>query len=453
MGSVTARPSQPIVTPPRGGTVTGPGGGMMVGHQRPGGGGSAAIAGPRGDGIGGIRGPNGGAAGGIRGPGGGSIARAQGPRGGVGGVVRGPGGGAVGGVRGPNGGAIVGGRGPWGGSGAIAQLPSGTRAVNWNGSNYWRSGNHWYSPYWRDGGLWYWPTYPPVGWWMAAADWDDDENITTVVIENKTYYESEGVYYEKTTKGGQEGYAVVEEPQQAVIKPDPNLPDPFEALKKGLTYMGQLPQFTMAVSDSYDEVTEAGQKVSNTTRREINCRRPGNFSIEFTSDEDSRRSIFDGKNITMIDRKKNAYGQAPMPATIDEALDKLADDFGVTVVAAELLRANLYDHLAPNIQTGQYLGRDAVIVYECDHLGFTTPDKDLEVWFQIGDKPVLRKVSISYKNVPARPRYTMLIPRLDVGDVPDMQFNAQIPTGAMKVNLTPLPKAPAAPDPSISRGF
>jgi hypothetical protein len=165
----------------------------------------------------------------------------------------------------------------------------------------------------------------------------------------------------------------------------------------------------------------------------------------------TRAGVLDGKNLTLVDKKKNAYGQAVVPPTIDGALDKLASDYGVVVAVAELLRTNLYERVAPNLQTGQYLGKDTIAVYECDHLGFTTADKDVEVWLQTGASPLLRKISMSYKNVPSRPRYTMLITGFDPTPVPDQLLKAQIPEGAAKIDLVPLPTAGAATQPGGSK--
>ncbi len=475
MGSITPRPSQPItrpggVTPGPGGgnwgATQGPGGGMMIGHQRPGGGGSigavgpggatgGAISGPGGGAVGGIRGPGGGSAGGVRGPQGGAAGGIRGPQGGAGGVIRGPAGGAVGGVRGPGGGAAVGGRTPWGGSGSISRLPEGSRNVNWHGNNYWHNNGHWYHPYWHGGAVWYWPMYPPVGYWMPSSDWSGDDS-NPVVINNNTYYESDGAYYQKTTQDGQEGYTVVEEPKQAVVGTETDVPDPFDVLKKDLDYMAKLPQFSMNVADCYDEVSEDGQKVSYTTERDMFVRRPGNAAIDYRADGQSRRTVLDNKNLTFVDREKKAYGQAPAAATIDETLDKVANDYGVTVAAAELLRTNLYDRIYQNIQTGQYLGKDSLYGVECDHLGFVTPEVDYELWFQTGDKPLLRKVSMRYKNMPTKPRYTMNISKYDLSGVKDDQLKVVIPEGFQKVDLPPVqqqgapagpatPAAPAAP--------
>jgi hypothetical protein len=362
----------------------------------------------------------------------------RGPGGGAGGVIRGPGGGAVGGIRGPEGGAIAGARTPWGGSGAIAQLPDGSTAVHWNGSDYWHDDGHWYAPGWDGEDIWYWPIYPPVGWFTPTFTCEDEAGL--VVINNTTYYVACGVYYEKTTQNGQEGYVVAEEPKQAVVDAKPGEPNPFDVLKKGMDYLARQQQFAMAVSDTYDEVTESGQKVSYASQRNVCVRRPNKLAIDYRGDRETRRVVLDGENFTLLDRTKNAYGQAPMNMTIDAALDKLAADYSIVVAVAEWLRTNLYDRVYSNVQTGQYLGRDTVLNVDCDHLAFTTAEADMEVWFEAGERPLLRKFSLAYKNVPVRPRYTMTITSFDPSAIPDNALVPKIPAGATEVNFTTLVK-------------
>jgi hypothetical protein len=348
---------------------------------------------------------------------------------GAGGVIRGPAGGAVG---------VAGAPGAWGG--AVSQLPAGYRNINWGGGNYWYNNGRWYNPYWYGDSVWYYPTYPPVGWYTPTVDWAP---VEPVVIDNTTYYESDGVYYQKTTKDGQEGYAVVKAPEQTKVTGDANLPDPFELLKKGLAYMGAQKQFEMSTSDTYDEIASGNRKVSYQSWREMSVSRPGSMAINFQGDDQKRSTIFNAGKLTLIDFSKNSYGEATLPPTIDEALDKVASDYGVSVPAAELIRTDLYDKVAPRLQTGQNLGKDTVGGQMCDHLAFTTADTDLEVWLDSGPNPMVRKVSISYKTAPTRPRYTMTIAKFDVKPVADSAFQANIPAGAQLVSLKPAEKSEA----------
>lgn len=451
MGSITTRPSGSapssgkVINGPGGGTwgiAQGPNGGMVIGHQRPGGGGSISAVGPGGARGGIAVGPGGGIAGRVTGPGGGSAAGIRGPGGGSAGVVRGPGGGAAGYIKGPGGAGAAGVRGPYGGAAAIARLPDGSTHVAWRGSDYWYHGGYWYNPYWHDDEIWYWPCYAPVGYFTTTIDCGDGV-AQPVVINGVTYYNCRDVYYSQTTQDGQAGYVVAENPNPPAA--EPNAPDPFAILERGLDFLGTQAQFNMTVNDIYDEVTTNGQKVSYNTKRNIFVRRPGNVAIEFRGDDQDHRTVLAGDTLTIIDRTKNIYSQTPVPPTIDDALDTIAKKYDTSVVVAELLRADLYKRVAPNILSGQYLGQDQLTGYLCDHLAFTTENADYEFWFDAGNTPLLRRLSISYSTAPGRPRYTMVVTRFSPASMPDAAFEVRIPAGAKLVPLNAPDSATGAP--------
>jgi hypothetical protein len=444
MGTIATRPSAPAsstgktVQGPGGGTwgaVQTPGGGMIIGHQRPGGGGSIGVVGA-GGGTGGIvKGPNGGTAGRVTGPGGGSAAAIQGPNGGSAAVIRGPAGGAIGAARGPNGGEMAGFRTRYGGAGAVARLPDGSTRVAWRGGDYWYSNGGWYQPYWHDDDIWYYPCYAPIGYYTTTLDCGS-ATASAVNINGTTYYQCNNVYYTQTTQNGQSGYTVVENPVQPAAPAEPNSVDPFVCLKEGLDFLGHQVQFDMSVNDIYDEVTAQGQKVSYTTRRNIFVRRPDRVTIEYRGDGQDHRTVIGKGTFTFLNRTANTYSQIPVPANIDGALDVLADKYNTVVVVGELLHTGLYDRVAENIVSGQYLGADRSTGYACDHLAFTSQDADYEFWVDSGATPLIRKLSIVYRNAPGRPRYTMAITRFSAATVPDAAFEVRIPSSATLVPIT-----------------
>ena len=68
---------------------------------------------------------------------------------------------------------------------------------------------HWSQrPLWYAGHAYYWRSYPPAGYYYPTLP----TGYTVVVIDGKTYYLNDGVYYIQTTKDGQKGYAVAPAP-------------------------------------------------------------------------------------------------------------------------------------------------------------------------------------------------------------------------------------------------
>jgi hypothetical protein len=440
--------------------IKGPGGGVAGGIKGPGGGGAAGIAGPGGGAAGGIRGPGGGTAGGIRGPGGGAAGGIVGAGGGAAGGIRGPGGGAAGGVVGPGGGGAAGIRGPSGGAGAIwgpggagiagargpyggfvaARLPDGAVHYPWHGHDYWHAGYIWYSPCWIGDDVYYNWIYPPIGYYYPALP----PEYSTVVVDNSTYYYSEGVYYQEGDKDGQEGYVVAEAPEgQEPAKSE----DPFQILKRMCDYLDGLQEFSVVANTTADEVQESGAKIQLSARRTICVSRPDKISVFVTGDYGEKRLVYNGRTVSMYDRNKNVYTVIPVPDSINAALDTLADDYGIVVPLEELLYQDAYTRLVAHAAVGQYLGLRMFGIASCHHLAFATDTLDWEIWIEAGNKPLPRKVTIDYKQYAGKPRYAAVISWNESAKFESGRFEYMPLSGTQRIEIAPVRAAASQPAP------
>jgi hypothetical protein len=263
------------------------------------------------------------------------------------------------------------------------------------------------------------------------------------VIDNRTYYTVDGVYY--TDAEEKEGYVVAEAPEDTaepeVITGEPSAPDPFETLRQMSDYLASLTRFSAVASDSFDEVRESGQKIQVTSRRKIYVHRPNKVAVEYRGDADSRRVVYDGEKITMLDHTKNMYATVQMPDTIEGMLDKLGRDYGMSLPLADMLYPNVYETIVPGTRTGQYIGLHTVGVHQCHHLGFTQEAADWEIWIQTGDKPLPRKLVITYKKLDNL-RYTAMMTNWDTsGTFPPHAFEMKLPRDSKQIEAVPLKEA------------
>jgi len=325
-------------------------------------------------------------------------------------------------------------------------LPSGYTATAWHGTSYYHSGYSFYQPTWYAGTVSYVPIYPPVGFYFGSLP----TGATQTVVNNNTYYVSDGVYYQPSTQNGQQGYAVVNSPSPAVTPQQlppagGDAPDPFELLKKMSGYMGREAHLKMTVDETFDEVVAAGQKIQLSNERTIQVKRPDKASVDIRGAGIRRRITCDGENFTAVDLLKNLYATIPMKGSLDSTMDKLAQQYGMAQPVEDLLYRDINERLAGKIKAGQFLGREKVGEHTCNHLAFTQANLSWQVWADEGGKPVPRRLVISYDSAPGRPRYTLLITQFETPLVmPDWDFKANLPDGAMSTGLLTLTGQPAA---------
>ena len=86
--------------------------------------------------------------------------------------------------------------------------------------------------------------------------------------------------------------------------------------------------------------------------------------------------VFDGKTLTLLGKNANLYAQIEAPGTIDQLVDVLRDKYHRPVPAADLLMADPYKELMPDVTDTKDLGSGVIRGTECDHLAFRTKEVD-----------------------------------------------------------------------------
>ena len=204
-------------------------------------------------------------------------------------------------------------------------------------------------------------------------------------------------------------------------------------------YMGREKHIKMTVSETFDEVVAAGQKIQLFNERTIQVKRPDRISVSVSGAGIQRRITCDGDNFTVVDLLKNVYATMPMKGSLDSVMDTLARQYGMAQPVEDLLYSDINARLAGKIQAGQFLGREKVAGHTCNHVAYKQADLSWQAWIEEGDKPVPWRLVISYDSAPGRPKYTLLITKFETPILmPDEGFKAKLPDGAMLASMTSL---------------
>ena len=110
---------------------------------------------------------------------------------------------------------------------------------------------------------------------------------------------------------------------------------------------------------------------------------------------------------------------------------------------ADLLYSDPYAVLMAGVTYGRYLGLHQAAGVDCHHLAFSQETIEWQIWIDAGDKPLPRKLVISYVQEPGEPQYTAVIRRWSLDPkLPDGLFTFEAPEGAQKIDA----KAMKRPD-------
>ena len=203
-------------------------------------------------------------------------------------------------------------------------------------------------------------------------------------------------------------------------------------------YLASVKRARAVARDTYDGVSEDGERIQFSSRRTIHLDQPNKLNVEYSGDDGKRRVCYDGKTVSLLNRKEKVYTVKDAPDTIAGLLDYMANSHGFTIPLTDFFYPSAYDALLPGTQTGSYVGKHQVGMHRCHHLAFVGESIDWELWIKADEIPLPRKLRLTYKLEPSKPRYTALILTWEANPtMPAGVFEFKAPAGASKIDFLP----------------
>jgi hypothetical protein len=213
-------------------------------------------------------------------------------------------------------------------------------------------------------------------------------------------------------------------------------PTADRALHQMSDLLAEAKAFRVRSTATIEEHLESGQVAQFPRSARILVRRPDCLYAEVLHGPKAFKFWHSGKELTILDVRKNLYTTIETPSRIDKMLDFLAEEQGVVFPLADLLFPNPYEVLTERVTSGTYLDRQAVGDNECHHLLFTQDNVDWQIWIDAGKAPVPRKVVITYKGDPDQPQYEGVLDEWQRATPEDKEFTPDLPKEARRVELT-----------------
>ncbi len=214
--------------------------------------------------------------------------------------------------------------------------------------------------------------------------------------------------------------------------------DPFveDILRRTCGSLADAREFSFTAQVTYDEVLTSGQKLQFGGSVKSAVRRPDRIRTSWNGDLDSSVLWFDGAALTMYEPSLNVYATAPAPGPVDSLLDFMVQRLGFSLPLSDFYYSDPFPGLVDRVLEAFYVGKDRVDDASCHHLAMTQEDIDWQVWIEEGERPLLRKITITYKKLPGAPQYTAILSNWNFNpDLSEDFFSFQPPEGAEKIEF------------------
>jgi hypothetical protein len=225
-------------------------------------------------------------------------------------------------------------------------------------------------------------------------------------------------------------------PQEKADEPEPAA---VAALEKMGAYLRTLRAFEVESDSTSEEVLSQGLKSQSSRKATLLARRPDRLRVEVEAPGGATFYLFDGKTFTLFARDPGYYATVPAPSTIRELAEALDKKFDVQLPLVDLFLWGDPDFKPPKITAAVDIGPGNVQDTTCEQYAFRQDGLDWQVWIQLGDFPLPRKLVLTTTTDAARPQYAAVLNWNLAPSYNEETFTFDPPVSARKIVFAPQP--------------
>lgn len=208
---------------------------------------------------------------------------------------------------------------------------------------------------------------------------------------------------------------------------------PKDVIKNAFKYLHGIDTYAFKAVVIDTELAEDGSTETYRFDTSVKVHRPGKFQIDVKGPSKDRSNYLNNGVYTMMDHQFNYYGQIKTDKGIDGTLDYIFDEYGIRSPLAQLLYSEMNKRL--KYTTSKNFGKVMVDGTECDYVAFSDGVRDVHIWVETGDKPLIKAYSIVDKMSEDDYRMnTSLVWDLDA-KISENDFVFKVPKGAEKISV------------------
>ena len=125
--------------------------------------------------------------------------------------------------------------------------------------------------------------------------------------------------------------------------------------------------------------------------------------------------------------------------SIDETMDFARNKLGIGYPVSDLVYSNAFPLLMQDVVLAVNMGKEVLNGVKCDHLLFSRPGVDFQVWIPDGGPPLPQKYVVTDTGTPELLSIITLLSDWDAAPtVADSQFTFVAPEGSKAITFMPL---------------
>jgi len=187
------------------------------------------------------------------------------------------------------------------------------------------------------------------------------------------------------------------------------LDDAYRILKAMSEYVAGQQTIELTFDSDIEVITPELEKIQFTNSGGALLSRPDKLYAYRVGGYSEVELFFDGATASVNGKSVNGYARIEAAGTVDDLIHALRAGHGVALPGADLLLSNSHDVLIADVLEAKHIGAGVIGGVECEHLAFRNFDTDWQLWIEVGERPIPRKMVITSKTINNAPQYTIRI--------------------------------------------
>jgi hypothetical protein len=196
---------------------------------------------------------------------------------------------------------------------------------------------------------------------------------------------------------------------QKTASPSDIEPDAMAALNKMGAYLRTLKAYQVEAAITDEDVMEDGQKWQFGHKTNVLAVMPDKLRVDVDGEQKSRLFFYDGKTFTLFARRAGFYASVSAPGTIAELIDVASDKYDIDVPLVDLFLWGGPKATTNQVTAASDVGPGVVEGVTCEHYAYRQPGLDWQIWIQLGDFPLPRKLVLTTTTDEARPQHESVL--------------------------------------------
>jgi len=215
-------------------------------------------------------------------------------------------------------------------------------------------------------------------------------------------------------------------------------PAAVQKFKRMTDFLDGLQQFSVNTQSIIEEMRFSGHRVDFDLSAKVAVKRPNKLSAARSGQLLNEQLFYDGKTLTLYRPSDKTYASATTSDTIEKMIDFARETVGILLPAADLVYRGAYRLMMQDVSLAAVVGQTVIGGVKCDHLLFSRPGVDFQIWIAAGKQPWPCKYVVTETDTPSKLSITTFLSGWNLKPaVQDAQFNFVPPKGAKAI---PMPR-------------